>query len=210
MRINDATWAAEHPGKLPGQHVRQIRLDAGVTLQDFAKEAKRCGLGWAPARVSDLESGRVDAKLDTIVKVAQTLANLLGRPVTLAELLGGHPYAALLRGEPVQPEQADATPTDVARRGGYESVEQAAEDLGVEPDQAAAVLLAYEDTGLVDQRAASELGLSVRDLTIYSFRLWGSNFTAERDRRGGPGAHAAKLGEATRAMRAEIREHLDH
>lgn len=163
--------SAFDPAKLPGQAVRRLRTEAGVTLAEFAKEAKRQGLKWAPTRVSDLESGRVEAKLETLVAVAQVLANLTGRPVTLAELFEGDSRAGLFNGEPVQPDaQVDATPTDVARRNGWETVAEAAEELGVAEDQVAPVLLAYEDTGLVDQRAAKELQLTVRDLTKHAVK----------------------------------------
>lgn len=210
MKLDDAQWAAEHPGKVPGQYVRHQRLDAGITLEDFAKEARRCGLPWQTGRVSDLESGRVEAKLDVLVKVAQVMANLTGAPVGLADLLGGHPYAQHVRGQPVTPDRRDeATPTDVVRRNGWVEVEEAATELGVSPDDVVPLLLAYEDTGLPDQRTAKEFRMTVRELTNHAFRLWGRNFTAERDRRAGEGAHAAKLGDATRELRAELREHLD-
>ncbi|WP_018178498.1 helix-turn-helix domain-containing protein [Jongsikchunia kroppenstedtii] len=205
MKLDDARWAQKNPGKLPGKHVRQLRLDAGVTLEAFAKEARRCGLQWQTGRVSDLESGKVDAKLDTLARVAQVLANLLDRPVTVEEVLGGgHPWVQMLR-DGVTPDRRDeATPTDVARRNGWPDLASAATELGVPEGHVVPLLLAYEDTGLVDKRAARELGMSVRELTVQSYRLWGRNFTQERDRRAGEGAHAAALGDATRAMRAEI------
>jgi hypothetical protein len=180
-----------------------------VTLADFAKEAKRQGLPWASGRVSDLESGRVEAKLETLLAVAQVLANLTGRPVTLAELFEGDPRAALFAGEPVQPdEQFDATATEIARRGGWPDLASAAKDLEVTEEEVAPLLLAYEDAGLVDQRAAKALGVKVLELTRHSVALWGHNFTTERDRLAGPDAHAARLGEVSRALRAQIQERL--
>jgi len=199
------------PAKLPGSNVRRLRLEAGVTLADFAKEAKRQGLKWGPGRVSDLEGGRVEAKLDTLLAVAQVLANLTGRPVTLPELFEGDPRAEFLGGEPVQPsEQTDATPTEVVRRNGWPDLASAAAELGVTEDQVAPVLLAYEETGLVDQRAAKALGLSVLELTCHTVALWGHNFEAERDRLAGPNAHAARQGEVTRQLRQQVQDRLDH
>lgn len=207
MKLEDSLWAAAHPGKFPGQPVRRMRLDHGITIQDAAKAARRVGLAWQPARWSDLESGRVQLTVETLVKVAQTMANITGSSVTLADLLDGHPYAPLLRGEPVTPDRSDdAAPTDVVRRNGYESIQAAAAEFDLPEDDVVPMFLALEDTGLPDQRTASELKLSVPELTVRCFKRYRLNFTQERDRRAGEGAHAAALGEATRAIRAELAE----
>ncbi|PVY29912.1 helix-turn-helix domain-containing protein [Williamsia muralis] len=198
--------------KVLGGNVRRLRLAAGVRVEDLAKEAKRQGLQWSVSRVGDMEGGRVEAKVETLLAVAQALANVTGQPVTLADLMAGEDRAAWFQGEPVQPEpepEQQVAPADIARRNSYESLQHAAEKLQVSEAEVAPVLLAYEDTGLVDQRAAKALGLKVKELTRHAVALWGHNFTTERDRVAGPDAHAARLGEVNRALRAQVQERLD-
>lgn len=217
----NARWPHKPP-QVVGSNVRRLRKEADVNLQDFAKEAKRQGLKWAPGRVSDLEGGRVDLNLATLVSVAQVLANLSGRPVALADLLAtegkfdvnGRTLTgldALFRGEPVQPaEEKKATPTELAKRNSYDSLADAADKLGVPKAKVGPVLLAYEDAGLVDRRAATALGLKVKELCAHSVLLWGRGFAAQRDHVAGAGANVAELAQANRDLRAELQERLNN
>ncbi|WP_139813374.1 hypothetical protein [Prescottella equi] len=70
-----------------GMNARRLRLAAGVTLEQLATTARLRGLNWSTGRVGDLESGRVQATLPTLLALAASLAEVTGRPVELRELL---------------------------------------------------------------------------------------------------------------------------
>ena len=224
MRLPEHLRGAETPSRIVGSNVRRRRKQAGVTLERFSQEAKRHGLKWSAGRVSDFEAGRVEITLATLVTVAQVLANVTDEPVELADLLeieGGvdilgrtvFDVASMLRGVPVQPaDEQRSTPTEVARRNGYRTLDVAAAALEVPKAKVVTLLLAQENAGLVDRRAARALGMSLAELTRQSVLLWGRGFSAERDRRAGPagyehegGRTTAEIGEITRALRDELR-----
>src|SRR5271156_2866079 len=78
-----------------GGNARRMRLDAGVTLEQFAQSARLYGLPWTTGRVGDLEAGRVAASVATLYGVALVLQHVTGQPVTLAELFAGDGDVAL-------------------------------------------------------------------------------------------------------------------
>lgn len=222
MKLPENLRWAESPSRVVGSNVRRLRKQADVTLEVLSKEAKRHGLKWSGGRVADFEGGRVDVTVDTLLAVAQALANVTGQPVTLADLLAFDgpgldvngrtvPNAdKLFRGEPLQPVADEkATPTELVKRNGFADLADASEKLGVPKQKVAALLLAREDAGLVDRRAARSLGVPLDELTRQSVLLWGRSFSAQRDKVAGPDAHAARLGEVTRELRQQVQEQLD-
>lgn len=206
MRIGDT----HDLRKQLGENARRIRLEHGVKAETVAQEARRQGLKYDIARVSDLEVGKVEAKLDTLVRYAQTLANVTGQPVALADLFEGYPVAALLRGVPIERDlqQADAPAVEIARRLGWPDLVEAGEAFGVQPQALTPYLLAYETTGQADRRAAKILRRSLPSLVRVSVDLWGSSLTDERDRRTKPGATTADLGLVTTDLIDELRSQM--
>jgi hypothetical protein len=61
-------------------------------------------------------------------------------------------------------------------------------------------------SGLTDQRVAASLGLNTEQLCDAAVQLWGTVFSAERDRRAGPDANPQKRGRVTRELKAELKE----
>lgn len=213
MKIDDSVSANERLARelktAMGANARRIRQAAGATLEDFAEAIRHQGLNWSTGRVGDLDGGRVEAKLSNAVAVAQTLANVTGQPVTLADLFADTEFEALFRGEPLRPQgghghDPDASPLDLARRNGWENLAQAAADFGVPQTRVTPYLIAFDSIRVTDRRAAKALGLSLMELTTWAVRLWDHSLTTERDRRAGPDADVSQLGSITRQLRDEI------
>jgi len=213
VKIDDSVSANERLARklktVMGANARRIRQAAGATLEDFAEAIRHQGLNWSTGRVGDLDGGRVEAKLSNAVAVAQTLANVTGQPVALADLFAGTEFEALFRGEPMQPQadhghDPDASPRDLAQRNGWENLAQAAADFGVPQTRVTPYLIAFDSIRVTDRRAAKALGLSLMELTTWAVRLWGHSLTTERDRRAGPDADVSQLGSITRQLRDEI------
>jgi hypothetical protein len=59
-----------------------------------------------------------------------------------------------------------------------------------------------------EHRAAKRLGLSAAAFVDLSTALWGRSFTAERDRRAGPGANPQRRGRATRQVESELAQRI--
>lgn len=192
-----------------GTNARRIRQAAGVTLEDFAEGIRHQGLNWSTGRVGDLDGGRVEAKLSNALAIAQTLANVTGQPVALADLFADTDSEALFRGEPLRPQDnhghdPDASPLDLARRNGWENLAQAAADFDVPQTRVTPYLVAFDSIRVTDRRAAKALEMSLVELTAWAVRLWGHSLTTERDRRAGPDADVSQLGSITRQLRDEI------
>lgn len=204
---------ADRLRKPMGVNARRIRLAAGASLEDFAEAIAHQGLNWSTGRVGDLEGGRVDAKLSNVLAVAQTLANLSGEPVSVADLFAGSEFESLLRGGPVQPQEnhgvdADPTPTDLARRNGWLDLASAARAFGVSSRAVGPLLVAYDSIKRADRRVADDLGISLVELTEHAVALWGHSLVTERDRLAGPGASTARLGQFTRELRGQIEQRI--
>src|SRR5271169_877225 len=80
---------ADSVAEVIGAGARALRLDAGVTLEQMARTAQRYGLPWTSGRVGDFESGRTAPSLPTLVAATAALGDVIGRPVSLAELVTG-------------------------------------------------------------------------------------------------------------------------
>lgn len=195
-----------------GRNARRIRLANETRIETVAREAKRCGLPYSHGRVSDFEAGRVEAKLDTLLRFAQVLANVTERPVALADLLEGDPRAGLLQGRPVQPDlhKIYAGPNDLAVFCGWASDQQAATDFGVPVRGVAPYLVAFEESGQAEQRAAKALGIDLPTLIRHCVELWGVSLSTRRDRVAGDDDDTSpqRLGAVTTELINAIRERL--
>lgn len=188
-----------------GRNVRRIRTEHEISLEAFSREARRCGLPYSTGRVSDLEGGRVEAKLDALLAWAQVLANLTDQPVTLADLFKGDDRVGLFRGRPVEPDYAKSTagPRDLAVICGWADVAEAAAAFGVPQSKVGPYLAAMDESGLAEKRAARNLGVDLPTLIRHSVDLWGVNLSAQRDRIE-PDANVSRLGQITRELVAQI------
>jgi transcriptional regulator with XRE-family HTH domain len=178
-------------------NVRALRRDAGITLDQFAVAAQAAGLAWSSGRVSTLESGNMAAlSLETLIALTAALHQVIGRPVTLAELLATHedvaitdrlhiPGAALslaVTGQPV--------PITASFSGG---------------GTLTATMYPFREA---DRRMCQSLGVDADTGRDAMLRLWNKPFTAERDRIAEPGANAQRLGIIARRLKAQLKTEL--
>jgi len=61
--------------RVVGERLRLLRTESGVSLEEIAAEARRCGLGWAKSSVAALEAGRHSLDLGELL----LLPTILGR-----------------------------------------------------------------------------------------------------------------------------------
>lgn len=219
--------AAADLASVIGANARRIRTEAGATLEDVAKAARRQGLtGWGGGRVSDLEHGRVSPTIPTLVAVSLALAEVRKSPLTLADLLHhdgpveitgslairGAALARFLGGEPVR-----LTKRDVPDLPGLDASGLAAglEEWAGIADQlpqplcdvsTEQVLAVDRRSGEAERRIAKWLGVAPLTVAAASAYLYnGSTASEERDRRAGRDASAQKRGRVAREIRTEIR-----
>jgi transcriptional regulator with XRE-family HTH domain len=188
-----------------GANVRRRRLDAKVTLDQFAQAARFCGLSaWSTGRVGDLEAGRIATlTLETLYAVALALHQATGRPVSLADLLTGE--------EPVQIN--DKLTVDTSALRGAVSGEPATGSTDA-LDRLGAVMHKGTTTALArmlldefresDVRMCKTLGVSPEVGAAAMAKLWRRTFSAERDHRAEPDANAQRKGQISRQLKTEL------
>src|SRR5271157_3437151 len=70
-----------------GKNARQLRRDAGLTLDQVSIAARMRGLNWSESRVADFESGRVAPNLATLIVFCLALADAGCAEATFPDLL---------------------------------------------------------------------------------------------------------------------------
>lgn len=179
-----------------GNSAREIRLQAGAHLEDVSRAAKRNGLPWTIGRVGDLESGRVELKLETLLSLALVYGEVLGKPVALADLLA-HDGPVMINGREIDSLTGAVSGAPVQISAGQREHDE----------------LNRADTlpapALADRRAAKSLGIEADVLMRAAQQLWGHPLSVERDRVAGAGANVSERGSVTRSLQAQIRELLD-
>lgn len=181
--------------RIIGGNARRIRQEAGAHLEQVSREAKRHGLPWSVGRVSDLEGGRVEAKVETLLSLALALGAVRGRPVSLPELLA-HDAPLLVNGREVADLPGAFRGEPVTESEGQRLHDEL--NSGDPLDQA----------GLVDRRAARSVGVDLPTLVGAAVELWGHTLGQERDRRAGTETNVARRGNITRELLDEVRTHL--
>lgn len=68
--------------------VSRVRREHGFTLDQVAGAARSYGASWSASSVSNIERGQASLTLPTLLLLALALGSLLGRPLTLSNLLG--------------------------------------------------------------------------------------------------------------------------
>jgi transcriptional regulator with XRE-family HTH domain len=210
-----------------GQNAKQVRDDAGATLDEVAKAARRHGLtNWGTGRVSDLEHGRVSPTLPTLVVLCLALAEIRGKPLALGELVehdgsigitnnfevSSATLQRYLSGAAVvEPKGAvpvidwEALVDETIRR--FEAI--GALPVGT-PHVDAKVLASVErQSGEAEAKIARSLGVERSVVDFVSAALWRQTFSAERDHRAGEGANAQKRGRIARELKAELKAVLN-
>lgn len=212
-----------------GLNARTHRLRHDAKLEDVARAAREYGLRWTTGRVGDLESGRIPATLPTLLALAQALGDVTSERVSLADLvhvdgwvevnsdltIRGEALSSALRGEPMNLLVTDVLGASeeldeiVSRSNAQIDSDNAR--LGSDADDLLLVEIqeAMKHFGVAEERLAKQLDLSEYLLTCVSLVLWGTTFSAERDRRAGAEANAQRRGQVARTLKAEISEYLE-
>lgn len=208
-----------------GANARKLRLDAGMTLDQFARAARLCGLPWSSGRVGDFESGNVSPTFPTLYGVALALG---AKP---DELFAVHPETetgdgpvqmnddltvdlsalrAFTLGKPATGEtEAARKLKTVMDKGARLAVTQLPEWKrlpkwardNVDPGDWIRVDGEFRES---DGRICKSLGMS-REIGVAAMALlWKSTFVAERDRLAGPDANAQRRGQISRQLKAEL------
>jgi transcriptional regulator with XRE-family HTH domain len=179
-----ATDEAKEPLTLPevlAQQLALIREREGLTQDDLAREARRCGLAkWKRTTIAAIENGRRPLALGEYILLCLPL-NL-----NLSDWLAGVPDREWIR------LADDATIEAVALRGMLESDEEARarSDLwniprtrpgNTDMDE----LRAFMAAGEAEEHLARSLNppMAPEELIRRSFALWGKTLTDERDER---------------------------
>jgi transcriptional regulator with XRE-family HTH domain len=183
-----------------GTNCRRIRLDAGLTQDDLAKAARRFGLRWTASKVRDFEAGRSAPTFATVLALTAALEDATDQRPRLADLVR-------FDGKVTVPD--DVAPpgaqwTSICAGGRWDRLSE----LWEESRYIGPFRPVLDWSGLTDQRVAASLGLDTDQLCNAAMQLWGTVFSAERDRRAGPDANPQKRGRITRELKAELMESL--
>jgi transcriptional regulator with XRE-family HTH domain len=105
-----------------GRNCLRVRLEAGLTQDQFVRYAREVGLRWSASKVADFERGRREVTFGTVLAVSRALALAqaqakergvaVGRPVTLADLVQSDGNVVLT---PDGPDPLAAVVADVCR-----------------------------------------------------------------------------------------------
>jgi transcriptional regulator with XRE-family HTH domain len=183
-----------------GENCRQIRRDANLTQDDLAKAARRFGLRWTASKVRDFEAGRSAPTFATVLALTAALEDATDQRPRLADLVRFDGVVTVT--EDFKP--AGELLTSFCAGGRWDRLSELWEDhryIGT-------FRPVLDWSGLTDQRVAASLGLNTEQLCDAAVQLWGTAFSAERDRRAGPDANPQKRGRVTRELKAELMESL--
>jgi transcriptional regulator with XRE-family HTH domain len=204
-----------------GAGARELRIDAGVTLEEVASAAQRYGLRWTSGRVGDFEAGRTAPNLPTLVAAVAALGETIGRQVSLAELVTGRGQVQIndnlsleksqlrrvLSGEsvrfPIPMSSAIITTANKMINKQASTARWPPLLRAVSPDFRLSVL---EDFRESDSRMCKNLGVDPVLGAAAMAALWGHPFTVERDHRAGPKANAQRRGQISRQLKAELEQ----
>lgn len=175
-------------GQAIGRNARNLRLEAGITLDAVAQAARHLGLNWTTNRILELEQGRSTPSMATLFVFTHVLSALTGKPLPLGALLHGDDDITL----------TDTIALPLATVRGFFESQPVALPGTSSPDPLTT------RTNLTDQWAAKKLGIGVPELTRIALGRWGATFSEERDRRAGPGATKQRKGKFTRELINEL------
>lgn len=180
----------------------------------MARAARIYGLPWTSGRVGDFESGNVATNLQTLVAFAAALGDVIGRPVSLAELvtgegevnindnlsLGTSALRAALSGGSVKAHAIQ----DILAQNTQEMAPLMISQTtfhwpkrlrAVHPNLRQEVLRDFSES---DARMCKNVGVDQILGAAAMAALWRRTFTTERDHRAGPDANAQRRGQVSR------------
>lgn len=203
-------------GTVIGRNARRLRGD--ITADAVAKAARRQGLNWGTGRISDLEHGRVSPTLPTLVALALALDDVRypGPAVTIGDLVASDEPISLTTALDVTSEElteflSGGSIKRVSPRALLDAARVTPADWPKRLDgvpMGPRLRLAGQ-LGEAEHRLGRDLGLDDRRLIAEMLFLWKRTYSAERDRRAGPGANAQKKGRVARELKAELKAVLD-
>jgi transcriptional regulator with XRE-family HTH domain len=205
-----------------GEAAKVLRLDAKVTLEHMARVAQRYGLPWTSGRVGDFEAGRTAPSLPTLIAAAAALGDVIGRPVSLAELIAGEGEVQIN-----DKLSLDTSALRAALSGGSVKAHAIQDILAQNMQEMAPLMISQTDFHWPKRLRAVHPNLRqevLRDFSESDARmcknvgvdqilgaaamaaLWRRTFTAERDDRAGPDANAQRRGQISRQLKADLQE----
>ena len=193
--------------KVIGANARKLRLDAGVTLDQFALAARFCGLPWSTGRCGDFEAGRVLPNLETIYAAALALSQAIGRDVSLAELLASDQPVQINDKLSVDPSALADAMSGQPVTGETENHRRLGGVVG-KFTRKMAVPVMLDAFREADVRMCRTIGVTRERGAAAMYELWGRPFSDERDHRGQPGANAQHRGQISRQLKAQLVEEL--
>jgi transcriptional regulator with XRE-family HTH domain len=185
--------------KAIGANARDLRKQAGVNLDQFARAARICGLPWSTGRVGDFESGRVLPNFETIYAAARALSHAIGRDVTLAELLASD--------EPVQiNEKLTVDASALADAVSGQPVTGEIETYVGKFTRKMAVPVLVAAFREADERVCRQLGVTRERGAAAMYGEWGQTFSDKRDELAAQeeGVNAQRLGQISRKLKARL------
>lgn len=205
-----------------GSNARRLRRNAGVTLDEVSRAARRFGLSWSETRVADFEAGRAAPDLRTLIPISLALveAGCVGAtwdrlltslpPIRINEslLMWDDELRRLLSGRIVSVKRLED-----ARNEDDDHNQLSPEEWVISerfPIADPATLRAVRGSaGATEERIRKSLGIAPMLLAIITASLWKRTFSQERDRRAGHGANAQRRGQVTRQMRVELKTAIE-
>ncbi len=195
-----------------GRRAQALRSGAGLKVEEVARAVTARGLKWTPARVSELEAGKVAATISNLTILSAAFTDLLKTPVRLADWFTGEGFVTLtdeasmpldvlrgiLTGEPI------SLPPTLAVAA--ERMVTYLETHPLPKGQQPRLWAIYNSYGEAEERAAAALGVDRETLCWLMLNQWGESLSAHRDRIAEPGANAQKRGRIARQLRQELEE----
>lgn len=202
-----------------GARARELRLEAGLTLDQVSRAARARGLKWTESRAADFEAGRVASpSMNTLIALVLALNDAGCTEVTLPglfksvppiqvndslELQGGE-IINLLAGLNVT-KALDADDVVIPDMK-WNRTTREKKILSKHPVAVNKHGTVFRRQGSAETRMSAALNLHPIVLAALTASLWGCTFTEERDRRAGEDANAQKRGQVSRAMQEELED----
>ncbi|WP_096905840.1 MULTISPECIES: helix-turn-helix transcriptional regulator [unclassified Dietzia] len=193
-----------------GANARAIRLEAGATLQEVATQCQKYGLRWSFGRVGDLERGKVQATLPTLLALAHALSELDPEGVSLSDLLETDEDLEVTEQLTIPAEERRRLLTGQRVKADLRTtLTDAHTGEKIAPTVNGALVLVKLSRTDVERKVARDLGVSIDQLEEAMAELWGASYTEERTRRAGKGSTRQRKARVGKDLRRELREALN-
>ncbi|MFT3797183.1 helix-turn-helix domain-containing protein [Microbacterium sp.] len=201
--------------------VRNLREARGLSQDQLARRVRSYGLNWTTSRVSELENGRLEPTLQTLLVVVAALTTG-GRNLVVTSLRDIVPSDAVAITASWSANLSDLCllfDSDRAGDAEMDSVLPDAEKLNLDVEKVVATVksmppgmsfrraaeLELEPTSLAENRAARRLGISANAVKMWANSLWAQSLDEKAASDAGD-MSAQRRGHATRRLVKEIEE----